>query len=239
MLPNGVKPPRSHAHSQRSDSPELRESTSKTPHRVCKLSELFSATPPADLPPYPSMAVAVASSHRSESPVLQSTTESLTYHPLLTDALHALLLCHCIIKTSPKELRRHAYMVARLVRLADGYPVFQASRSPARADWMDVLRRGRRWIQLVDSWENLCAPAPLPLFQSQGQGTASIPLPPSANLPVKAPPKAILPKTGDNHVSLIDTFTESNAPPSSIAAAEPRKARAETRTCWSISAARL
>ncbi|KAK0746727.1 hypothetical protein B0T18DRAFT_438612 [Schizothecium vesticola] len=40
----------------------------------------------------------------------------------------------------PPKLLRHAYMVARLTRLSDGYPVFQASRSPARADWVELVR---------------------------------------------------------------------------------------------------
>ncbi|KAK6227534.1 hypothetical protein QIS74_01089 [Colletotrichum tabaci] len=69
-----------------------------------------------------------------------------------------------VLQTSTKELLRHAYMVARLARLADGYPIFQASRSPARADWIEVLRRAQNWIQMMASWEQLCAPAPLPVF---------------------------------------------------------------------------
>lgn len=128
------------------------------PHKVYRLHELFSATPPADLPPYPSTDLVTASTPES----LPSTTEMVTYHPLLTDALHSLLLCHALIQTSSKELQRHAHMVARLARLADGYPVFQASRSPARADWIEVLRRAENWIELSTSWEFLCAPAPLP-----------------------------------------------------------------------------
>ncbi|KAK8131238.1 hypothetical protein PG984_007676 [Apiospora sp. TS-2023a] len=132
------------------------------PHKVYRLHELFSATPPADLPPYPSTDLVTASSLEN----LSSTTEMVTYHPLLTDALHSLLLCHALIQTSSKELQRHAHMVARLARLADGYPVFQASRSPARADWIEVLRRAENWIELSTSWEFLCAPAPLPTQMS-------------------------------------------------------------------------
>ncbi|KAK8117123.1 uncharacterized protein PG998_005404 [Apiospora kogelbergensis] len=132
------------------------------PHKVYKLHELFSATPPSDLPPYPSTDLVTASKLND----LPSTTEMVTYHPLLTDALHSLLLCHALIQTSSKELQRHAHMVARLARLADGYPVFQASRSPARADWIEVLRRAENWIELSTSWETLCAPAPLPTQMS-------------------------------------------------------------------------
>jgi Mg-chelatase subunit ChlI len=53
-------------------------------------------------------------------------------------------------------------MVARLARVCDGYPIFQAARSPSRADWIEVLRRSDNWVQLQQSWESLCAPAPLP-----------------------------------------------------------------------------
>ncbi|KAH8650107.1 hypothetical protein BX600DRAFT_442192 [Xylariales sp. PMI_506] len=127
-------------------------------HTVHSLNELFSATPPADLPAYPSNAIVAANA----SEPTETTMESVTYHPLLTDALHSLLLCHALIQTSAKELQRHAHMVSRLARLADGYPIFQASRSPARADWIEVLRRAENWIELSSSWESLCAPAPLP-----------------------------------------------------------------------------
>ncbi|KAJ4379592.1 hypothetical protein N0V86_004773 [Didymella sp. IMI 355093] len=85
----------------------------------------------------------------------------LTYHPLLPDALHSLLLVHSLLQTPPKELLRHAYNAARLVRLLDGYPIFLAARSPARSDWVEVLRRGGNWIGLGSSWEKLCrSPAP-------------------------------------------------------------------------------
>ncbi|KAK8085574.1 hypothetical protein PG997_006845 [Apiospora hydei] len=121
---------------------------------------------PSGPPPYPSTDLVTASSPEN----LPSTTEMVTYHPLLTDALHSLLLCHALIQTSSKELQRHAHMVARLARLADGYPVFQASRSPARADWIEVLRRAENWIELSTSWEFLCAPAPLPTQMSLDGG---------------------------------------------------------------------
>lgn len=132
-------------------------------HTVYPLATLFSATPPTDLPPYPSAELVHAVSAPDSIGSVETTTEVVTYHPLLTDALHSLLLCHTLVQTSTKELQRHAYMVARLARLADGYPVFQASRSPARADWIEVLRRAENWIELGPSWEALCAPAPLPI----------------------------------------------------------------------------
>ncbi|KAI2624775.1 hypothetical protein GGS21DRAFT_532018 [Xylaria nigripes] len=132
-------------------------------HTVYPLATLFSATPPAGLPPYPSTDIVHAASTPNPVGPVETTTEVVTYHPLLTDALHSLLLCHTLVQTSTKELQRHAYMVARLARLADGYPVFQASRSPARADWIEALRRAGNWIELASSWEALCAPAPLPV----------------------------------------------------------------------------
>jgi hypothetical protein len=138
---------------------------------VYQISALFSATPPADLPPYPETATALTTKQQLQATqsdaakaILAQTDchEALTYHPLLTDALHSLLLCHCLVQTSARELQRHAHMVARLARVCDGYPIFQAARSPSRADWIEVVRRGDNWIQLQQSWESLCAPAPLP-----------------------------------------------------------------------------
>ncbi|KAI5466024.1 hypothetical protein BGZ63DRAFT_349374 [Mariannaea sp. PMI_226] len=126
---------------------------------VYSLSDLFAAVPPSNIPAYPSPATS-----DSKAPCSHITYECMTYHPLLTEALHSLLLCHCLTQTSSKELLRHANMVARLTRLIDGYPIFQASRSPARSDWIEVIRRMENWLQLTDSWENLCASAPLPLF---------------------------------------------------------------------------
>lgn len=159
------------------------------PHAVYALSELFSATPPADLPPYPSTDLVIPAPASQSDPTITSstTTETLTYHPLLTDALHSVLLCHSLIQTSSKELLRHSYMVARLARLADGYPIFQASRSPARSDWMEVLRKSSNWLPLSGTWESLCAPAPLPMFHSassQSNGSPS----PNGMRPAKALP---------------------------------------------------
>lgn len=129
-------------------------------YSIYSLSDLFAALPPSDLPPYPSEEPATSSPNTSPK-----TFECMTYHPLLTEALHSLLLCHCLVQTSSKELLRHANMVARLARLIDGYPIFQASRSPARSDWIEVLRRTENWLKLTSSWETLCASAPLPIFE--------------------------------------------------------------------------
>lgn len=128
---------------------------------VHRISELFNAVPPTGLPPYPPDAELVKT---KTHPVfsLPDFSEAVTYHPLLTDVLHSLLLCHCLIQTSSKEHVRHAHMTARVARVCDGYPIFLAARSPARADWIEVLRRTRNWLGLESSWETLCAPAPLP-----------------------------------------------------------------------------
>ena len=140
--------PSSHAISNRS-WPNL------PPPPIFKISDLFSTVPPASLPPYP------PSSSQSALPSPFTAQESLTYHPLLTDALHSLLLCHALLQTPAKEHLRHAHNAARLARVCDGYPIFLAARSPARSDWIEVLRRGGNWIGLGRSWENLCRPAPL------------------------------------------------------------------------------
>lgn len=139
-------------------------------HKVYSLNELFTATPPTDVPPYPPADITVPSPAPETSTYLGSTMEMVTYHPLLTDALHALLLSHVLVQTSTKELQRHAHMVARIARLADGYPIFQASRSPARADWIEVLRQGNNWIGLTSSWETLCSPSSLYQSSTNGNG---------------------------------------------------------------------
>ena len=162
------------------DNPRRRD-TDAIPDGYCNLSQpqiylistLFSPAPPASLPPYPATSHTLVNmrwlkpSQLNERPVKHipfppEYNEAVTYHPLLTDSLHSLLLCHCLIQTSPKEHLRHAYMVARLARICDGYPVFLAARSPSRADWIEILRRTENWIGLEQPWETLSAPAPLP-----------------------------------------------------------------------------
>lgn len=142
------------------------------PAEVYTVSSLFSSSPPPDLPPFPaSQALIPRNASLQDQPpnwfgnplwTQTDTFESVTYHPLLTDALHSLLLCHSLIQTSSKEHLRHAHMAARLARICDGYPIFVACRSPSRADWIEVIRRSNNWIGLQQSWETLCAPAPLP-----------------------------------------------------------------------------
>ena len=135
---------------------------------VYQLPSLFSSSPPAGLPPYPSTSTSLALctdtskqsfSESSDHPT-RDRHEAVTYHPLLPEALHSLLLVHCLLQTSPKEHLRHAHMVARLIRITDGYPIFLSARSPARADWIEVIRRAANWVGLQQSWEILCSTVP-------------------------------------------------------------------------------
>ena len=148
---------------------------------VYQVSALFTSPQPSTLPPYPSASLTTTngSTHISTPNGIPKTStssaltaaaaafladggEAITYHPLLTDALHSLLLCHVLIQTPAKEILRHAHMVARLARICDGYPIFLSPRSPARADWIEVLRRTNNFVGLESTWEALCSPAPLP-----------------------------------------------------------------------------
>ena len=160
-------------HRNTSGFPDATRYPSLPPPDVHRVSSLFSSAPPVDLAPYPATSLALVTSKESSRALnpsamtnkLLATSEQhevITYHPLLTDALHSLLLCHSLIQTSPKEHLRHAHMVARLARVCDGYPIFLASRSPSRADWIEVIRHANNWIGLQQSWESLCSPAPLP-----------------------------------------------------------------------------
>ncbi|CAK4033997.1 Hypothetical predicted protein [Lecanosticta acicola] len=130
--------------------------------KIHKASALFAEKPPSDLPPFPSRETEEAMRNNETIHEAFGSREAVTYHPLLTDALHSLLLAHALLQTSPTELLRHAHNAGRLARIADGYPIFQAARSPARADWIEVLRRANNWLGLSVPWQKLCAPAPLP-----------------------------------------------------------------------------
>lgn len=125
---------------------------------IYKVSELFNAVPPPALPSYPPT---VQQTESRSNPIfsIPEFSEAVIYHPLITDVLHSLLLCHCLVQTSVRELQRHAYMAARVARVCDGYPIFLAARSPSRADWVDVLRRTKNWLGLEQTWEELCTPS--------------------------------------------------------------------------------
>jgi hypothetical protein len=150
------------------------------PVEIFPASQLFAEKIPPSIPPYPSTSTSLTTrsgptsaqtnSSAAAAAAFADSHEAVTYHPLLTDALHSLLLCHALLQTSPTELKRHAHNAARLARICDGYPIFLAARSPARADWVEVLRRANNWIGLTSSWEALCRPAPLPGHSTQGLG---------------------------------------------------------------------
>ncbi|OAA47310.1 histidine kinase group protein [Beauveria brongniartii RCEF 3172] len=135
-------------------------------NRLYAVSQLFEAEEIPNLPPYPPPTMAdeklgpVTDLFDAVVDELKETSivcESVTYHPLLLESLHALLLCHCLVQTSPTEIRRHAYMVARLTRLCDGYPIFKVGHFPSRFDWNQVLSEAP-FPPLVAAWADLCAP---------------------------------------------------------------------------------
>jgi hypothetical protein len=236
----GIRLPRTQSHPPRSETSNSAGQDGHGPtHRVIPLSDLFAAIPPSGLPPYPSNElVSVRQASQASS---DNTTEMMTYHPLLTDALHSLLLCHCLVQTSAKELLRHAHMVGRLARLADGYPIFQASRSPSRADWVEVLRRGDNWIQLSGTWEALCAPAPLPVFmtndgpasppsgKSHGQPTKPLALPSTSTSAEASNTEDGQRQERTHHQAVLDALADDSVAEKvrSQAAMEAREARAE------------
>jgi hypothetical protein len=127
--------------------------------KIHPVSALFAEKPLADLPPTDTNGSAHI--NKPMHPAFNSR-EAVTYHPLMLDALHSLLLAHALVQTSATEHLRHAQNAARLARIADGYPLFQQARSPARADWIEVLRRANNWIGLSVPWQKMCTPAPLP-----------------------------------------------------------------------------
>ncbi|KFY96608.1 hypothetical protein V500_02399 [Pseudogymnoascus sp. VKM F-4518 (FW-2643)] len=150
------------------------------PPVVHQISSLFSATPPTGLPSDPQTDILIDHSsaaknnplasentpgtsaiHEAAQQLFDSTNkhESLTYHPLLVEALHCLLLCHVLMQTSIRELQRHAHMAARLIRSCDGYPIFETPRAvSSREDWLEILSRAGEKFALGASWEVLCRP---------------------------------------------------------------------------------
>ncbi|KAL8755868.1 MAG: hypothetical protein Q9184_004675 [Pyrenodesmia sp. 2 TL-2023] len=137
-----------------------------TSSKILPISDLFAAALPTGLPPYPvpsQQVIKVGPQHHpntaSDMHAASTHQEAISFHPLLIESLHSLLLCHSLAQTSPKEHLRHAHMVARLTRICNGYPIFLASRSPSRSDWVEVIRRADNWIGLEQSWESLCAPS--------------------------------------------------------------------------------
>lgn len=140
-----------HARNRTSTSPE----PSLTVHDIATL---LSAAPPSNLPPFPAV-TSSALTINGATPQAQDNPhhhEMITYHPLMPEILHSLLLTHCLLQTPPTTLNRIATNAARLARLADGYPFFLSARSPARADWVEILRKTNNWIGLAGAWDGLC-----------------------------------------------------------------------------------
>lgn len=162
--------------------------------KIYPASALFAEKPLPNLPIFPEFGPDGVA--RPSQPIQNAlgSREAITYHPLMLDALHSLLLAHALVQTSSTEHLRHAHNAARLVRIADGYPIFQQARSPARADWIEVLRRANNWIGLSMPWQKLCAPAPLPdaaggwaRESSTSPATPSSPSPPSEAISITKP----------------------------------------------------
>lgn len=130
--------------------------------KIYPSSALFAEKPLSDLPPFPRAEESNSNHHSVPLHQALRSREAVTYHPLLIDALHSLLLAHALAQTSPTEHLRHAHNAARLARVADGYPIFQNARSPARSDWIELIRLANNWIGLSMPWQKLCAPSPLP-----------------------------------------------------------------------------
>ena len=137
--------------------------TAAAGRKIYTVAALFSATPPNDLPPDRNVEKALARPGKIASVIegegeneLVEPMESVTYHPLLPEALHCLLLCHSLLQTSQKEQLRHAYMVARIIRSLDGYPIFVPGRSSSRTDWVELNRLTGNWLGLEQTWDRLC-----------------------------------------------------------------------------------
>ncbi|XWW92898.1 hypothetical protein V2A60_000825 [Cordyceps javanica] len=139
-------------------------------NHLFSVSELFGAVPPTGLPPYPppeafkanqsGAAGDLVKAFADETETPSAVCEAVAYHPFLVEALHALLICHCLAQTSPEDIERHAYMVARLTRICDGFPFFQPCEPPSRGDWNELLRfpaSDTGLLPLVASWNDLCA----------------------------------------------------------------------------------
>ena len=122
---------------------------------VHDMSKMLSSSPPTDLPPFPQISVA-----SKQEAALSQHQEMITYHPLMPETLHSFLLTHCLLQTPPTTLHRIANNAARVARLADGYPFFLSARSPARADWAEILRKAHNWIGLAGTWDQLCKMPP-------------------------------------------------------------------------------
>lgn len=119
---------------------------------------------PCDVKPVSSLFKGASSSSRllSSEEALQDQSSQrvinphVTFHPLLVDALHILLMCHCIAQTSVKEIQRHAITVAKIMCLVGNAPFFSPYESAALADWCEILQQTEK-LELGTPWEALYA----------------------------------------------------------------------------------
>lgn len=163
-------------------SPNLHQETSAAAVQTFPIADILSSSPPASLPPTTPASSAQLISHPGNGVQPEPTSqyhEMITYHPLLPETLHSLLLAHTLLQTPPTTISRIASNVARLARLADGYPFFLSARSPSRADWCEVLRRTQNWIGLSTTWDSMCQAgnqqnAPAGSSGSSGQSTGQL-----------------------------------------------------------------
>lgn len=149
-----------------SSTPRSGWNSPPSPH-IYAASDLFLPSIDPSIPQYPANTHSTASTTLISADSIRRTgltpqvqAETITFHPFLLEVLHSLLLTHTLLQTAPTTLTRHAHNAARLARLADGYPFFPPARSPARADWTEILRQaGAGWLNLASSWDALCAHA--------------------------------------------------------------------------------
>ena len=124
--------------------------------KVIPLTEVVSVSPPVDLP---SRSVSDCSKDPSNPQEEQTIRyEVVSYHPLLQETVHMMLLAHALLQTPPKAMKRVAEGVARITALADGYPFFLPIKSQARIDWTEVLQKTNNWLDLGATWNTLCKP---------------------------------------------------------------------------------
>jgi hypothetical protein len=111
----------------------------ETPYQVYTLNRLFAPSAVKDLPPF--VQCRHPDGETSQRGVRLKQTEYVTFHPLLVESLHMLLLAHALAQTPQKELIRYALMVARIMRLVVHNPLFKSAsrRSSARRNWIAVL----------------------------------------------------------------------------------------------------
>lgn len=131
------------------------------PEIIYKASDLFAASPPSTLPPYPpleseELVLKTSNPEDPDEPLPYDMDQRISFHPLLPEALCSMLITHAIVQTPTTELRRHVYNAARLIRILGGLPVFGLGRSSSAATWSEILRATNNWIDMSHSWLSLC-----------------------------------------------------------------------------------